>query len=79
MEKENEEGIEVEAGDAIAFYFHKGAKDYKKYLVKKGFVIQENRGALQRGNQTKRLGNYEQAYGAGQKGLSERVLCQSWQ
>ena len=78
MEKENEKGIEVEAGDARAFYFHKGAKDYKKYLAKKGFVIQENCGALQRVNRTKRLGNYEQACGAGQKGLSERVLCQSW-
>ena len=38
MREENEEEIEVEAGDARAFYSGKGIKAYKKYLVKKGFV-----------------------------------------
>ena len=42
MREENEEGIEVEVGDARAFYSDKEAKAYKKYLAKKGFV--EERG-----------------------------------
>ena len=82
MIEENEEEIEVEAGDAKSFYFNKGGRGLQEVSHEKGVCgrerIQENRGALQRGNRTNRLGNYEQAYGAGAKGPSERVLRQSW-
>ena len=44
MREENEEEIEVEVevGNARAFYSDKGAEAFKKYLAKKGFV--EERG-----------------------------------
>ena len=38
VREEHEEEIEVEAGDARAFYSDKGAEAYKKYLKKKGLV-----------------------------------------
>ena len=38
MREESEEEIEVEAGDARAFYSDKGAEGFNKHLAKKGFV-----------------------------------------
>ena len=42
MRGENDEQIEVEAGDARSFYSDKGVEAYKKDLAKKGFI--EERG-----------------------------------
>ena len=82
MREEIDEDIEVEARDSRAFYSDKGVEAFEKHLEKKGVCrkarVQESSVAFQRGGREKGLGNCEQAYGARERSIGERVLCPSW-
>ena len=72
--------IEVEAGEAKAFYSNKGEKAFKKHLAKKGYV--EERGFKQlvfpfkEEVERRGLGDSEPAHGTRKEGDSQGVLHQ---